>query len=169
MEWKPHLYPSLPGNKGNFIEVPSCSKPQHDSLFQRVNPKRLASLVSRSMTPPVLGASAMPGSLCAILPPGVPFPLPPCGHSSSCFDQWSDWTLTPPSPLFMSLGSPGLALYFAYSLSSPSTSPLGMTAGGQGLSLWVLLIFDYLSKEQHIALHIVHAFTHIVDGMEIHT
>lgn len=134
------------GNKGNFIEVPSCLKPQHDSLFQRVNPKCLASLVSRSMTPPVLGASTMPGSFCGILPPGIPFSLPLFSHSSSCFDQWSDWTLTPPSPLFMSLGSPGLVLYFAYSLFSPFTSPLGVTVGGQGSSLWVLLIFDYLSK-----------------------
>lgn len=42
-----------------------------------------------------------------------------------------------------------------------------MTPGGHGLSLCVLLIFDYLSNEQYIALHIVDAYNHFMDWMEM--
>lgn len=96
------------------------------------------------------------------------FPFSHLAISSSFFDQWRVGRTRP--LLYESLrlclwDSTGfvIILYFTYSLSTSSTSPLGHDSWRAGVSLCILLIFDNLSNESYIALSIVETHDHFVD------
>lgn len=64
-------------------------------------------------------------------------------------------------------GSTGfVVLYFTYSLSTSSPSPLGHDSWRAGSNLCILLIFDNLSNESYIALSTVETHDLFVDRME---